>query len=376
VTAASGAPKRLLFFVTEDWYFHSHRLPLAIAAARRGYDVAVVTRVRAHGDQIRAAGIRLIPLEAERSSLNPLHDLALLARLVAIYRRERPDVVHHVAMKPVLYGSMAARVVGVPRVVNALAGMGWVFTASSPTARVLSPAVRAALARALRRGIVIVQNPDDEALVGRLGVNGDAIARIAGSGVDLDTFVRTAEPAGPPVVLFPARLLRDKGVGEFVEAARRLRAEGAAARFLLAGDPDPVNPSAISQDVLSSWIAEGVVEHLGWVTDMARLFQECHVVCLPSYREGLPKSLIEASAAGRPIVTTDVPGCREVVINEHTGLLVPARDAHALAESVRRLILDPALRARMGLAARERAERYFGLSDVIDQTLAVYERAV
>lgn len=363
---------RILYFVTEDWYFCSHRLPLAIAAREAGFSVTVVTRVREHGDAIRAAGLELVPFEIARSSMNPLRELFTLWRLLVVYLRIRPDIVHHVAMKPVLYGSLAAYLAGVPGVINALAGMGWLFTSARGRARLIKHGVRVALRRLLARGIALVQNPDDAELLSRLGVPDRNIRRIAGSGVDLAYFHPSPEPEGVPVIVLPARLLWDKGVGEFVEAARVLKARGLSTRFLLVGDPDPANPASVPVGRLVEWVREGTVEHLGWIHDMPGVYARAHIVCLPSYREGLPKALIEAAAAGRPIVTTDVPGCREVVANGVQGLCVPPRDAHALAEALARLIADPVLRVRMGAAARARAETEFGLDAVIDQTLALY----
>lgn len=379
MAASAPRPRKLLIFVTEDWYFVSHRLALAVAAQAAGYEVAVVTRVRDHGALIRRAGLRLIPFENVRSSLNPLKEFLTLARLILLYRRERPDLVHHVAMKPVLYGSVAARFAGKPPAINALAGMGWLFTSGTGLARWLKPAVRRALARVLRTGVTLVQNPDDALLVAQLGVPESRVRRVAGSGVDLQQFRPQELPAeniGPPIVILPARLLWDKGVGEFVAAARLLRRKGIVARFLLAGEPDPLNPASISAEQVSRWTEEGVVEAPGWITDMPALLASCHVVCLPSYREGLPKSLIEAAAAGKPIVTTDVPGCREIVRNGDNGLLVPPRNPEALADALARLIENPELRRQMGARGRIRAEQEFGLDMVIRQTLALYYEAL
>lgn len=368
--------RKLLFFVTEDYYFVSHRLALAVAAQADAYDVCVVTRVRECGDIIRGSGVRLIPFEIARSSLNPLGELFTLLRLIRIYRRERPDLVHHVAMKPVLYGSIAARLAGRPMVINAVAGMGWVFTSGSGATRWLERFVRGALKRALSTGTVIVQNPDDAQLLAGVGVPESQIRRVRGSGVDLRRFRPVTDIDDAPVVLLAARLLWDKGVGEYVAAARLLRKRGISARFLLAGQPDPVNPASVAASDVSAWVQEGVVEHVGWVTDMPGLLASVHIVCLPSYREGLPKSLIEAAAAGKPIVTTDVPGCREAVRDGDNGLVVPSRDVQALADALERLIVDPVLRRQMGARGRARAEQEFGLDAVVQQTLAIYREAV
>ncbi|MGH7713709.1 MAG: glycosyltransferase, partial [Gemmatimonadaceae bacterium] len=219
--------KHLVFFVTEDWYFVSHRLPLAIAAKDAGMSVSVITRVRDHGAQIEEAGLRLIPFEHSRGGINPLRESVTLLKLILLYRRMKPDIAHHVAMKPVLYGSIAAHLAGgKPHRINALAGMGWLFTSKGRLARVLRPAVRYALKRVLRSGVAVVQNPDDERVLIELGVPNAQIRRIAGSGVDLQLFRPQPEKPGVPVVVLPARLLWNKGVGEFVAAARMLVTQG------------------------------------------------------------------------------------------------------------------------------------------------------
>lgn len=365
--------RRLLFFVTADWYFVSHRLRLAIAAREAGYEVSVVTRVREHGDAIRAAGLRLIPFELARTGTNPFAEFWTLLRLIALFRRERPDIAHLVAIKPVLYGSIAARVAGTPRVINALAGMGWTFSSGHGAASRLNLLVRSALGRILRRGTILVQNPDDAKLIANIGVPAARIRCIAGSGVDLLQFVPRPEPEGTPVVVLAARLLWHKGVGEFVAAGRLLKQQGIRARFVLAGRPDSHNPSTVTQKQIDEWVQDGVVEHLGWVSDMPGLLARSHIVCLPSYyAEGIPKCLIEGAAAGRPIVTSDMPGCREVVSHDDNGYLVAPKNAAALAGALERLIADSELRKRMGTRGRQRAEAKFGLDMVIRQTLGLY----
>ena len=364
---------RLLFFVTEDFYFCSHRLELARAALAAGYEVSVATRVREHGHVIREAGLILHPFENARTGLNPLKEVRTLLRLILLYRRVRPDIVHHVALKPVLYGSVAARFGGKPRIVNALAGMGWLFMPGSARGRWLRPWVRVALKRLLDHGIVLVQNPDDARLLARLGGARLDVRLIRGAGVDLRHFHPRPEPGGIVTVVLPARLLWAKGVGDFVEASRLLRSRGLTARFLLAGEPDRANPSAVPVEQIEKWVTEGLVTYLGWVDDMAKVLAGSHIVCLPSYYgEGIPKSLIEAAAAGRPIVTTDMPGCREIVHDGDNGLLVPPRNPERLAAALGRLIEDPVLRGRMGGRGRMRAEQEFGLARVIEQSLALY----
>ena len=366
---------RLLFFVSEDWYFCSHRLPIALAARAAGYEVGVVTRVREHGAVIRDHGLRLFPLELARGGLNPLRDLGALRGLVRVCREFRPDILHAVAMKPVVYGAIAAARAGVPHTVNALGGLGYVFTSGRVLARLLRPfallAYRFALGR--RSAWLILQNADDLAALEARGIAArERTTLIRGSGVDLAEYRVVPEPEGVPLVVFPARLLWDKGIAEFVAAAETLQRDGVAARFALAGDIDPENPASVSREWVETKARSGAVEWWGWQDRMPEVYGRANVVCLPSHREGLPKALIEAAACGRAIVTTDVPGCREVVADGENGLLVPARDPAALAGALKRLIGDGRPRARFGAAGRVRAEREFGIDRVVDATLAVY----
>jgi len=366
---------KILYFITEDWYFCSHRLPLALAARDAGYDVAVVTNVNEHADVIRRAGIRLIPFDLSRKGMNPASELAVLARLVALYRKEKPDIVHQVAMKPVLYGSLAARLSGVSRVVNALAGLGYIFTSDQPKARFLRPVIGSAFRGLLnsRRSRLILQNQDDRAkFIRKRFISEKRIRLIRGSGVDTAVFVPTPEPPGVPVVILPSRMLWDKGVREFVDAAGQLKKRGISARFVLVGDTDPHNPSAIPTEQLTAWHAEGAVEWWGRREDMPAVFEQSHIVCLPSYREGLPKVLLEAASCGRPIVTTDTPGCRDVVRQGENGLLVPVRGTAELADALQLLIEQPALRKKMGCKGREIVVSEFALEKVVAKTMNIY----
>ncbi|HLB14249.1 MAG TPA: glycosyltransferase family 4 protein [Burkholderiales bacterium] len=366
---------RLLYLVTEDWYFCSHRLPLAAAAREAGFDVSVATRVREHADEIRRAGVEPIPIGLSRRSVNPFRELRSLTEIVRTYRAVRPDIVHHVALKPVVYGSLAARLAGVPAVVNALAGLGYLFSSQDRRARLARPAVEAVFRTLLDRSNsrLIVQNPDDlRFLVSEGVVDARRATLIRGSGVDTARFVPAPEPQGVPLVVLPARMLRDKGVFEFVAAAAQLKKDGVAARFALVGDPDPDNPASIPAATLQRWSDGGAVEWWGWRDDMVEVFHQSHVVCLPSYREGLPKALIDAAACGRAIVTCDVPGCREVVREGENGLLVPPRDSAALAAALGRLLGDAKLRQAMGIRGRARAVAEFSVERVIEQTLGLY----
>jgi len=367
-----GAKPRVVYFVTEDWYFCSHRLPLAIAAREAGFDVTVITRVRKHGRAIQDAGLRLIPLELSRRGINPLSELRLTLRLTAIYQRERPDIVHHVAMKPVLHGSLAAWLAGTPHIVNAVAGLGWLFTSRSAGARILGTMIGAALRLLLNRGTVIVQNPDDQAFLIRLGVEPSRLVLIRGSGVDTRRFAPQPEPAGTPTVILASRMLWNKGVGEFVEAARMLRGRGVDARFVLVGDSDDENRAAISRTQLKTWHDENAVEWWGQRDDMPEVLAQSHIVCLPSYREGLPKVLLEAAANGRAVITADTPGCREIVRDGINGLLVPAHDATALADAMESLLADPERRREMARRGIEIVRAKYSQEIVLAKTLDIY----
>ena len=375
----------IVLFANTDWYLYNFRRSLALALREAGHEVLLLSPPGEYGARLRALGLRWEPVPMDRRSLNPLREAAVLAHLWRLFRRERPDLVHGFTIKCAVYGSLAARLAGVPARVNAVTGMGYVFTSTDAKARALRPLVRLLMRAALdgRDARLILQNPDDVAVFeqARLVAPGQ-IRLIPGSGVDCVRFA-PGESVGrghapdadtPPFrVLLAARLLWDKGLAEFVDAARRLHGEGRAIDFLLAGDPDPGNPAAVPEATVHDWVAEGLLHWLGHVDDMPALFASVDVVVLPSYREGLPKGLIEAAACGLPLVTTDVPGCREVVTDGVDGLLVPVRDAGALATAIARLHDDPVLAARLGAAARQRALDEFDERIVIARTQAVYQ---
>lgn len=365
---------QLIYVVTEDWYFWSHRLDLARAARDAGYDVTIATRVTDHGERIEREGFHVAPLKLIRRSRNPLHEWVAVAELIRLYRRVRPDVVHHVAMKPVLYGTIAARVTRVPAVINAFAGLGYTFT--EERSWMLRSAVKGALRTAMKWGqsVVLVQNRDDQDVLVHGGiVPASHIKIIGGSGVDVNAFSMRSIPGKEiPIILLPARMLWDKGVREFVEAARALQRVGVIARFVLVGRRDEHNPAAIPQSCLDEWVREGAVEWWGHRDDMPSVYQAASLVVLPSYREGLPKALLEAAACGKAIVATDVPGCREIVRPLRNGLLVPPRRADVLADAIGSLLADPQRRAAMGLAGREIVVREYSNARIADETIALY----
>lgn len=379
-TILVGKRPKLLYLVSEDWYFVSHRIALARAAQEVGFDVSVATRVQRHGDVIQDAGLNLIPITFYRSGMRPFRELKSIARLLSVYRNVAPDLVHNVAVKPVLYGSLAARFVRAKSVINALMGLGWIFSSDSTKARLLRPAVSTALRFALSRSNTrtIVQNADDAALLAdqRL-TTPSSIRLIRGSGVDPRLYSIEPPPAGPPLVVLPARLLVAKGVCEFMQAAAILKSEGIEARFALVGEPDVDSPAAAERAEIERFVELGHIEYWGWRNDIPQVISAASIVCLPTfYGEGLPKSLLEAAASARAIVATDVPGCREIVRPGENGWLVPPRDIRALATALREAITQPGLCARYGAVGRRIVEREFSLDAVIGATLALYDEAL
>jgi glycosyltransferase involved in cell wall biosynthesis len=364
--------------VTEDWYFLSHRLELAREAARRGLRVTIATGPGERSADIRQAGFEHLVFPLDRRSLNVWREMQTLRALTALMRDLRPSLVHLVAAKPIMYGNIAARLAGGPPVLNAVAGLGYLYMGGGVGRRVLRAAYELTFRTLVRRrseARVLVQNPDDaQFLLERGMVKPEQLVVITGSGVDIQRFAPSPEPSGTPtVVLMHSRMLWDKGVSELVEAARQLRARGVSNFVVrLAGDPDPHNPASIPLEQLRAWSNEGVVEWIGRSDDIPAELRRCHIACLPSYREGAPLSLLEAAASGRPIVTTDVPGCREVVHHDRNGLLVPVRDARGLADALERLILDGDLRRRLGACGRERAEREYSKEVVNDKIISTY----
>ena len=376
--AAARDKPVILYLVTEDWYFWSHRLPIARAARDAGWEVLVATRVGNHAERIEREGFRLIPIKMRRRSLAPWREIAAIAGLLRLYRRERPDLVHQVGMKPVLYGSFAAAMTGVPAVVNALAGMGYVFTSTRLKARVLRPFVKMAFRCLLDRSNsrVVLQNPDDVAEMIAGTVAAERVALIRGSGVDIEAFAVTNEPDGVPVAVMVSRMLWDKGAGELVQAARLLRRRKVRLRVVLVGSPDPENPASIPERQLRDWDSSGDVAWWGERSDIAGIWASSHIAVLPSYYgEGVPKSLLEAGASARPLLATNMSGCREIVVDGITGILVPPKDVAALADGLEALARDKPLRQRLGAAARDLVEREFSEAKVVEQTMALY-RAV
>jgi glycosyltransferase involved in cell wall biosynthesis len=375
--AASGATRasRLLYVVTEDWAFLSHRLPMARAARKAGFEVHVATRVNEGAAAIAAEGFVLHPIPFARGSLSPLAALVTIAALRRVHDTVKPHIAHHVALPACVFGMIAAigrRV----RCVNAFIGLGYAFTSDSVKARTLRLVISAAVRFLVDRdsSVALVQNGDDRAALISLGIAKERIELIAGSGVDVERLTPLPEPQGPTTFGFVGRLLDDKGIRTLLAAQRMLRAHGLDNRLLVAGTPDPANPASVTQDEAASWNKEPGISWLGHVSDIAGLWACAHVAVLPSRREGLPLALMEAAACGRAMIASNVPGCREIVVHEQTGLLVPVDDAPALAAAMERLAAAPELRARYAAAARARVVEKFSAEIIGRQIVALYRR--
>ena len=374
--ALSGARPRLLYLITEDWYFWSHRLDLARAVKNAGFEVLIAARVQDHKERIVREGLRLVPIGLLRRSRNPIREVAAVYELFRLYRAEKPDIVHHVALKPILYGSVAARLAGVRHVVNAFAGLGRVFTASGRGARLTRTLVGFALKWVLRGAgsVVILQNgADRDRLIDEGIIRGDQARIIRGSGVNTEMFTPLPAATGESVVMLASRMLWDKGIGEFVDAVRLLKRRGTCARFVLVGRCDEDNPASVPQEQLIQWQKEGVVEWWGQRDDMSLVLASASLVVLPTYYgEGVPKVLLEAASCGKAIVATDIPGCREIVQHRVNGLLVPPKDVGALVEAIDMLLHNDQLRLALGRRGREIVVKDFSVATIAQQMLAVY----
>lgn len=372
--------KKLLFIVNVDWFFISHRLPIALAAIEKGYEVHIVTGITNKQDELISKGLIVHPIPINRSKANLLNEAHTFIHIYRFLKSIKPDVVHLVTIKPVIYGGIAARLAGIKNVVVAISGLGHIFSEQGIKAKIRRSLVSLAYKVALgqKHLKVVFQNPTDRdtlAKITKLSPNQKIM--IPGSGVDLSVYNDKSTFTKPYIVILAARLLHDKGIGEFVTVASLLREKGFSARFCLIGEPDPSNPNSVTEKELSRWKEEGVVECWGYRSDMPTVLSNSYMVVLPSYYgEGLPKVLIEAAACGKAVITTDMPGCRDAIIPNETGILIPPRNIEALAESIELLLVEKNLCEKMGKAGRELAERTFSIEKVVDTHLNIYNELI
>src|SRR5271169_2558053 len=352
--ATPDPPRRLLYFANEDFEFLFHRLPMARAARQAGFEVHVATRVNKGADAIEAEGFILHPIPFRRGGLSPFAALPTILALRRVERKIEPQIVHHVGLQCCVYGSIAALGKSLLQV-NAITGLGYIFTSTTWRTRLLKESMRRLLYRLLnrQRSLVLVQNPDDRSALEDLGIEKERMVLIPGSGVDTDALQPLPEPEGPITYGFAGRLLTDKGIRALVAAHDIVRRQGLKTNLLIAGNPDRANPASVSVEEVNEWTQRPGITWLGHVKDISSLWKRCHFAVLPSHREGLPGSLMEAAACERAMIATDAPGCREIVIDDQTGLLVPIEDPEALARTIVKLATSPELRARYGNAARE-----------------------
>jgi len=365
------------YFANSSWYLYNFRRSLLRRARDVMDEVVLIAPEGPYIEALEDEGFRCRTCPLNRKSLNPLKEGRSLLHLVGLFRDERPDLVHNFTLKSIVYGSYAAGLTGVSRRVNAITGLGHFFSSTTGYEAVVSWGIRHLLRHAVADSEVIFQNPDDLEAVLQHGIAArEQCHLIRSSGVDVNRFSYEEPPGEPVTLIFASRMLWSKGVGDFVEAGRQVWQNGGRARFVLVGAPDDGNPDSVSEEQLRKWDREEGIEWWGFQEDMPQVLDQSHIVCLPTrYGEGVPKILTEAAATGRPLVATDVPGCREIVEHGENGLLVRPGDVESLAEAFTDLIDTPARRRRMGQRSRERAEQQFSNEKVVDETLAVYRDA-
>lgn len=369
--------KRLLFIVNTAESFFSHRFPIALLAAQSGFEIHIATAGSSPFQAFLDNGFHHHLLPLTRSGKNPLHELKTIYAIYQLMQRLKPDIVHLVTIKPVLYGGIAGRLLRTKAIVMAIPGLGYTYTKAGLIPRTLRFITTRLYRFALHQNNlkVIFQNPDDRTQLMKItGISADKTLLLRGSGVSLSDYPHLPEPNGTPIVVMAARLLKDKGVFEFVAAAKRCHANGIHARFWLVGDRDLGNPETLSEQEFNQLKKDATLELLGFRADIATIFAQANIVVLPSYREGLPKVLQEAAACGRAVITTDVPGCREAIIPGKTGLLVPARNAIALADAIETLIENPTVREQFALAGRALATESFNVKNIAAAHVSIYQQ--
>ena len=365
---------KIILVANTDWYLFNFRRSLAEFLRANGHEITLVSPDGPFVDNIHQAGFRWLKWPVGRNSAGP-SELLAIGWLAKLYRQERPDLVHHFTVKPVLYGSIAARLTKVPRVVNAVTGLGYVFLQNTLRARLIRRVVLVfyRLAFQASRQAVIFENRYDRQFFEQLHlISPGRSTLIEGVGVDTNTFVPSPEPDGIPVAVLPARMLWDKGVGIAAEAARQLKKENIPLRMVLVGPTDPGNPANIPESTLQTWVREGIVEWWGFQKDMQAVYRSANIVILPSFGEGIPTVLLEAGASGRAIIASDVPGCRDVVRDGETGLLIPPKDSAMLAKALYQLASNPSLRAKLSTAGRAQVLNRFSKEIINRQTMEVY----
>ena len=367
---------KVIIVANTDWYLYNYRFSLAKFLVEEGYQVVFCSPSGKYIPFLQGQGFRWIEWQVGRKTLAPWHEITSILKLAQLYRREKSELVHHHTIKAVLYGSLAARLARVPRVVNSITGRGYIFTGKDYTARLLRSSIKPLYRLAFRapgNAVIFENNIDRQYFVENNIVSPEHTWLIEGVGVNTEIFIPLPEPEGIPIIMMAGRMLWDKGVGVLVEAARFLRSR-TQARVVLVGMPDPGNPNTVDEATLRQWDQEGVIEWWGWRDDMREVYASSHIITLPTtYGEGVPTVLLEGAACARPLVVTDVPGCNSVVTNGINGFLVKPEDPQGLADALESLLLDPVLRNRMGQAGRQLVLEKYSSQLVNQATLRVYQ---
>jgi len=368
--------KKICYLVTEDWYFLSHRLQLAKAAQRNGYNVYVITRINKGKKLIESEGMQLIPINMNRHGKNIFKEILSIIHIVKIYKSIKPDIIHHIALKPTLYGTIASIFLKDPKVVNTVAGLGYIFKSRSLGDRLLGTIIKYTLKISVyfKSPEFITQNPEDRDFLIRNNITKkNSIHLVRGSGVEPGLYKPAKNHRKIPTILFASRLLWSKGIKEYVSSAEIIRNKNIPSVFLLAGEPDPENPDSVSILQLDEWNDSGFISYIGQQKDMPELLSGIDIVCLPTYYgEGVPKILIEAASCAIPLIATDIAGCREIVEHGKNGYLVPVRDTAAIATMIETLLLDAGLRKKMGSEGRRIVKEGFSMDIVNTKTINIY----
>ena len=363
--------KKIIYFISEDWVFLNHRFDLAKKIISSGFKLSLITKVSNYKKEIEEKKINVINLKTERGSLNIRKSLKDIYKIFKIYKKLKPDIVHHFGIRQIVHGNIAARLAGIKKSYNSITGLGSVFISGNIILKFFILTVLK-ISLLFKKSYILVQNKHDLDFVKKKLPNKNNIL-LPASGVDTNKFLQTKEPKGNVIFLFASRIIKDKGIIELIEATKQLKSQKKKFELYIAGSPDFQNKSTISHVQLKTWESLGYIRYLGLVKDMEQLYKKVHVGILPSYREGLPKSLLEAASSGKPIITTDVPGCNEIVKNEFNGLIVPPKDSNELMKAMKKLILNKKLRISMGKKGRELIKKNFSNSKAAKDIVNLYQ---
>ena len=363
--------KKIIYFISEDWVFLNHRFDLAKKIISSGFKLSLITKVSNYKKEIEEKKINVINLKTERGSLNIRKSLKDIYKIFKIYKKLKPDIVHHFGIRQIVHGNIAARLAGIKKSYNSITGLGSVFISGNIILKFFILTVLK-ISLLFKKSYILVQNKHDFDFVKKKLPNKNNIL-LPASGVDTNKFLQTKEPKGNVIFLFASRIIKDKGIIELIEATKQLKSQKKKFELYIAGSPDFQNKSTISHVQLKTWESLGYIRYLGLVKDMEQLYKKVHVGILPSYREGLPKSLLEAASSGKPIITTDVPGCNEIVKNEFNGLIVPPKNSNELMKAMKKLILNKKLRISMGKKGRELIKKNFSNSKATKDIINLYQ---